>query len=106
MLYLLLLHRHLEGATLQFDQRHPGHLDAFEIFKPHVLAWIAASQQRLSGQCNQLETSAQPGAGGKDMMGKVCDTHIQCVCVCARARACVCRRGRQPSQGTGRVGRA
>lgn len=45
----------LEAQGLNFEVHHPGRVDAFQLFKPHVLNWINATQAALTKRCQQLE---------------------------------------------------
>ncbi|MEW5306322.1 MAG: hypothetical protein WDW36_008792 [Sanguina aurantia] len=50
----------LQETLLSLPRDHPGHLDAMELFRPHVLGWITGGQEALCGCCRRLE--AEGGA--------------------------------------------
>jgi hypothetical protein len=43
---------------------HPGHIDALELFGPHVRSWITTSQENLCAACNSLEATTELGGVG------------------------------------------
>lgn len=43
-------------------RQHPGHLDAMELWRPHVLLWIDNSRRGLCAHCTRLEADAKLSA--------------------------------------------
>ncbi|KAK9868912.1 hypothetical protein WJX84_002762 [Apatococcus fuscideae] len=57
---------------------HPGSLDAFEVFRPHVLGWILTSQEALCQRCRVIEatTYATAAAGPEGRMPEDGKSHV------------------------------
>ncbi|KXZ45842.1 hypothetical protein GPECTOR_50g636 [Gonium pectorale] len=53
------LQRFLRDTHLYQSRHHPGHLDAMELWRPHVISWIESSKQALCGQCAELEKESK-----------------------------------------------
>eukprot|EP00198_Chlamydomonas_reinhardtii_P008734 XP_001698071.1 predicted protein [Chlamydomonas reinhardtii] len=53
------LQRYLQETQLYMPRQHPGHLDAMELWKPHVMFWIENSRRGLNGHCGKLEAEAK-----------------------------------------------
>ncbi|KAL6752980.1 hypothetical protein V8C86DRAFT_2737862 [Haematococcus lacustris] len=62
---------YLEVSSLNHDGQQRAHLDALELFRPHVNTWIAATQHRLIEQCAALQlVPGQPGPPGASNGGR------------------------------------
>lgn len=48
-----------QETQLYMPRQHPGHLDAMELWKPHVMFWIENSRRGLNGHCGKLEAEAK-----------------------------------------------
>ncbi|KAK9868824.1 hypothetical protein WJX84_006782 [Apatococcus fuscideae] len=57
---------------------HAGSLDAFEVFRPHVLGWILTSQEALCQRCRVIEatTYATAAAGPEGRMPEDGRSHV------------------------------
>ncbi|GLC55198.1 hypothetical protein PLESTB_000954200 [Pleodorina starrii] len=49
----------LHNTQMYVSQQHPGHLDAMELWRPHVLTWINSSRNALCDYCGQQEAEAR-----------------------------------------------
>ena len=55
------LQRYLQDKDLILSKPHPGHLDAMDVFRPHVLGWISSSGDMLCNTCRQQEAASSSG---------------------------------------------
>ncbi|GIL85489.1 hypothetical protein Vretimale_13414 [Volvox reticuliferus] len=53
------LQRYLQYTQMYMPRQHPGHLDAMELWKTHVLSWIDSSRKALCSYCAKLEVEAK-----------------------------------------------
>ena len=48
-----------QETQLYLPRQHPGHLDAMELWRVHVLFWIDTSRRQLCAHCGKLEADAK-----------------------------------------------
>ncbi|EFJ52891.1 hypothetical protein VOLCADRAFT_102849 [Volvox carteri f. nagariensis] len=53
------LQRYLQCTQMYLPRQHPGHLDAMELWRLHVLSWIDSSRKALCTYCSKLEAEAK-----------------------------------------------